>query len=230
MQQRVEPHDSLEYFPTPPWAARALCEFLAAELGEPLDVLRCWEPACGEGHLAKGLRDYFEIVRETDVAHYDPDHGICDFVDRGARQFEADWIITNPPFALGEQFVQLANERTRRGCAMFVRSAFAESGERYHTLFSPDERPAYELVFCERVVLLKGRLIQSGKPDPFNLDEDGKPKRASSATAYSWLIWLPGNHDTRKRWIRPGTRRLLERPGDYPDYKHLFPEKEGSLL
>jgi hypothetical protein len=28
MQQRSEPHDSLDDFPTPPWATRALCEFL----------------------------------------------------------------------------------------------------------------------------------------------------------------------------------------------------------
>ncbi len=29
MQQRSEPHDSLDDFPTPPWATRALCEYIA---------------------------------------------------------------------------------------------------------------------------------------------------------------------------------------------------------
>ena len=29
MQQRKEPHDSLDDFPTPPWATRALCEVIA---------------------------------------------------------------------------------------------------------------------------------------------------------------------------------------------------------
>lgn len=28
MQRRVEPLDSLDDFPTPPWATRALCEWL----------------------------------------------------------------------------------------------------------------------------------------------------------------------------------------------------------
>ena len=28
MQQRSEPHDSLDDFPTPPWATRALCQHL----------------------------------------------------------------------------------------------------------------------------------------------------------------------------------------------------------
>ena len=35
---------------------------------------------------------------------------------------------------------------------------------------------------------------------------------------------------TRKRWIPPGIRAALERANDYPDYSHLFPEPEGSLL
>jgi hypothetical protein len=29
MQQRSEPHDSLDDFPTPPWATRALCVWLS---------------------------------------------------------------------------------------------------------------------------------------------------------------------------------------------------------
>ena len=55
MQQRIEPPDSLDYFPTPPWAARALCEFLASPApeggGEDLRGQTCWEPAAGEFHL-----------------------------------------------------------------------------------------------------------------------------------------------------------------------------------
>lgn len=31
MQRRVEAHDSLDDFPTPPWATRALCEWLEAQ-------------------------------------------------------------------------------------------------------------------------------------------------------------------------------------------------------
>lgn len=231
MQQRHAAPGELDYFPTPPWATRALCEFLGSHLGEPMDIHRVWEPACGEGHMARPLREYFAHVHATDVYRYNQQHGICDFLDDGPTQGEFDWIITNPPFAVGDWFVQKAQERARRGVAMLVRGAFAEGGERYEALFTPEDRPSYELVFCERVVMAKGRLIQAGKPDPFNIDEStGEPRKASSATSYVWMIWQPGNHDTRKRWIRPGTRRLLEREGDYPSYAHLFPEPKGSLL
>ena len=42
----------LDYFPTPPWAARA-----GGELIKQIDPAAgsCWEPACGEGHMAFGL-------------------------------------------------------------------------------------------------------------------------------------------------------------------------------
>lgn len=230
MQQRADPRDALDYFPTPPWATRALCEWLAKHLAEPLEIQRVWEPACGELHMARPLREYFASVHATDVVRYTPDHGICDFLLDGPSHGEFDWIITNPPFGIGDWFVQKAIERARRGVAMFVRSSFAEGEKRYEGLFTDEDRPAYELVFCERVVCLKGRLIQAGRPDPFNLDDDGDPRKASTATSYVWLIWLPGQHDTRKRWLKPGTRRSLEREGDYPDYSNRFPEPKGSLL
>lgn len=232
MQRRIEPHDSLEYFPTPPWATRAVCRFLGDELGEHLAEQRAWEPCCGELHMARPMAEAFAQVHATDVFRYSGEHGIHDFLDALAPPpvLVADWIFLNPPFLVAERFISRARRLARRGVAVFVRSAFTESEGRFDPLFSPENRPSYVLTFCERVVLLKGRLIAGGKPDPFNLDDDGNPKKASSATAYAWLIWQPGQHDTRHRWIPPGTREQLERPGDYPDYTHLFPATEGSLL
>lgn len=232
MQQRaVSVPGELDYFPTPPWAARALCEFLLS-IGIDIREQLCWEPACGEGHMVRGLLDYFDIVLPSDVFRYNQDHGIHDFADRSSLPYTnvAEWIVTNPPFMLGQQFVERALDLATTGVAMFVRSAFTESRDRYEPLFAPDTRPSFELQFCERVVLLKDRLIRSGAPDPFNLDDEGKPKKASSATSYSWLVWLPGQHDTRKRWIAPGTRLRLEQAGDYPDYSARFPEVKGPLL
>ena len=57
MASRAEPPGALDFFPTPPWAARA-----GGELIQRLDpgAWNCWEPACGQGHMAHGLLDYFE--------------------------------------------------------------------------------------------------------------------------------------------------------------------------
>lgn len=219
MQRRVEPHTSLDYFPTQPWAVRALCEFLRAELGEDLAKRQCWEPACGEMHMARVLAEYFAAVRASDVFQYGGNE-LVDFVGfyPWAKRDATDWIVTNPPFQLAEPFIKRALRLARRGVVMVVRSAFTEGDERYEALFRPDIRPAYVVSFVERVVLLRGRLIRTGAPDPFNYDPDTLvPRKASTATALSLVIWLPGQHDTRHRWI-PKCRVELERDEDFPAY------------
>lgn len=210
---------SLDYFPTPPWAARAACEFLARELCEPIHEQTVWEPACGEGHMMRGLADCFGCVFGTDVHPFDlvtPHDFLLPALPR-AMVNAPDWVATNPPFKLAREFVQRAIEVARRGVMMFVRSSFTEGDERYRKIFTGDLRPSYVVTYVERVVLLRDRLIRDGAPDPFNLNDAGKPKKASTATSYALVIWLPGQHDTRHRWI-PKCRRLMERPGDYPEY------------
>ena len=51
MAQRSEPRDSLDDFPTPPWATRALCEKLIGARHD-LAGMSVWEPACGQGYMA----------------------------------------------------------------------------------------------------------------------------------------------------------------------------------
>lgn len=213
---------SVDYFPTPPWAARAACAFLANELREPLEEQSCWEPACGELHLVRGLVDYFADVRATDILRYDPAHGICDFLQDGPTYAPVDWVFTNPPFRDAAAFIDVALRKARRGVVMFVRSSFTEGADRYETMFRPGPRaPAYVVTYCERVVLLRDRLIQANALDPFNMDEHGNPQRASSATSYSLVVWVKGENDTRHRWIEP-CRTAFEAPGDYPAYEEQW--------
>jgi hypothetical protein len=216
MQQRrkVAP-GALDYFPTPPFATRALCEFLKGQ-GQALDQQVCWEPACGEGHMARPLREYFADVIASDVHRYSDDHELFDFTltAMAGGQEQPDWVITNPPFRLAVEFIQAANAITRKGFAMLVRSAFLEGGERYRQLFS-QLPPTFALQFSERVVMLEGRLIRAGDVDPFS---DQPDRRARSATAYCWLVWLSGQSGaTELHWIAP-CRERLERQGDYPEY------------
>jgi hypothetical protein len=61
MAQRREPPDALDYFPTPPWATRALFEHVLPALG--IDgVGTVWEPACGEGHMAAVIGEFKVMV------------------------------------------------------------------------------------------------------------------------------------------------------------------------
>lgn len=174
MAHRVSAPDDLDYFPTPPWAARA-----GGELIKRLDpfAFTCWEPACGEGHMAWGLKDYFDNVGSSDVFAYG--HGSeFDFLDPALFPDERtrpswDWIVTNPPFVKGEAFVRAAWPRAKRGVAMLLRLQFREGVGRASGLFS-DHPLAAKATFAERAPMVKGRW------DP----------EASSATAYAWFLWL----------------------------------------
>lgn len=201
MQQRREPHDSLDDFPTPPWATRALIEHLVDVLWWPHvdnDVVR--EPAANRGYMVRALHERFRAVEASDVHDYGAGFPVLDYL-WGPRPTTVDWTITNPPFRLAQQFIDRALETSRKGVAMFVRSSFLEGADRYHALFKT-RRPKLVLQFVERVVIHKGKLVKKG----------------SSATAYSWVVWQcgpwPSNRNTEFDWIAP-CRRRLERPADY---------------
>lgn len=208
MQQRAEPHDSLDYFPTPPWVTRAICERIRDLYSPDISHLTAWEPACGEHHMVRPLREYFGAVIASDIAPYDGGHEVSDFLFQ--RERRADWIITNPPFLLAERFVRHALERADIGVAMLTRTAFLEGGGRFDGsgprgdgvgLFKPNP-PADIFQFVERVPMLKGRL----------------DRNASTATSYCWILWRARStaSSTRFHWLAP-CRRRLERDADYGD-------------
>ena len=211
MAQRTEPIDSPDDFPTPPWATRALVEHV---LGNK-DLLRmqtCLEPACGAGHMAKVLKEYFGEVHYADAYKYE--YGpVCDFLTDIYMNRSYDWVITNPPFRLAEEFVLHALNVARVGVAILARTVFLESAGRYKAIFR--ERPPSQFAqFVERVPIVKGRL-------------DGK---ATTATGYAWFVW---EHQAARTpcltWVPP-CRRVLERHGDYENVNkdpriHMVPTK-----
>ncbi len=193
--QRHEPHDSLDFFPTPPWATRAFIRHVL----DSSPSATAWDPACGAGDMALPLAEYFSSVTASDVHDYGWGHTVRDFLLFDADPPDADWIITNPPFRLGEAFALRALSLARVGVAMLVRTAFLEGIGRYDRLFRPHP-PQMVAQFVERVPMVKGRL-----------DQD-----ASTATSYAWLVWSRRHWGelTRFTWIPP-CRSELERPDDY---------------
>src|SRR2546427_13218597 len=71
MAQRREPPDALDYFPTPPWATRALFSHVLPALGVET-IASVWEPACGEGHMAEVVA---EVARGQVIASDVFDYG-----------------------------------------------------------------------------------------------------------------------------------------------------------
>lgn len=213
MASRVEAPDALDYFPTPPWATRALLEFLGPIVDEDQIV---WEPACGHGHMVDVLREFPWRVMASDVFAYTPGQQVGSFVGQGPDvmpDFDVDWVITNPPFTLAEEFVLRALGIAEMGVAMLVRSVWLEGAGRYLRLFRPHP-PVAVLQFCDRVPMVKGRW------DP----------RASSATAYSWVIWRKGyTGHTRLAWVPPGANGRLWRSDDVARFAGRGVAMEGML-
>lgn len=205
MQQRNKPrNDGLDDFPTPPWATRALLHHVVAPRmgfqGQSLSDLTVWEPACNRGYMARPLAESFARVHATDIKDYgwSGQKYTHDFLF-GHDGWTPDWIITNPPFRLAEQFAdRCLRLAPREGFALLVRSAFLEGNARYEKLFSKDP-PTFVAQFVERVDIVEGRVDQ----------------KANSATSYCWLVWERGAKGAPEFiWIPP-CRRALERPSDY---------------
>lgn len=194
MQQRTEPNDSLDDFPTPPWATRALCEW--AGDAYTLKHSTCREPTANRGHMVRPLEEYFSSVGAADIHDYGVGYPVVDFLV--APLDRVDWTVMNPPFRLAEDFIRKALV-TSDNVAVIVRSAFLESVGRYNRLFSEDP-PTDILQFSERVVMHKGKLSAKG----------------STATAYCWLVWQPPptKYMPTFHWIPP-CRKRLERASDY---------------
>lgn len=195
MAQRHEAKDSADDFPTPPWATRALIEHILGR--EKVAGLTCLEPAAGRGYMAKPLSEYFAHVDAADAYPYGfaP---VRDFLTYPYEALSHDWVITNPPFRLAEEFVQRAFTVARRGVAILARTVFLESVGRYQNIFvgSP---PSVFAQFSERVPMVKGRL----------------DRKASTATGYAWFVWEKELDAAPKLMWVPPCRKMLERDLDY---------------
>lgn len=204
MAGRHEAASSLDDFPTPPWAVRALCEWLGPQscdgCGKPMALATCREPAAGRGHMVRTLRDSFGHVEASDVFDYGAGEGIAE-VDYLARWDWpwVDWTITNPPFRLAADFARVALATSTDGVALLVRLQFLEGLARLEELFGPHP-PFAILQFAERVPMFRGRLDRGG----------------STATAYCWVVWMRHRRASQTQFVwLPRCRRRLERDEDY---------------
>lgn len=210
MNRRAEAPNSLDFFPTPPWATRALIDHVIDPISYAFPMDSVWEPAAGEGHMVNVLQESFPRVRASDVHDHGKGFEIGSFVGKKSLDLgdiapdwidghdDYDWVITNPPFNLAMEFWERARDLGNSGCALLMRLNWLEGGARYNKIFKED--PPHVYVFSERVAMVKGRY------DP----------EASSATAYAWFVWMNKDHAARTlNWFPPGTREMYERASDW---------------
>ena len=151
-----------DFYPTPAWATRALIKHEKFQG-------TIWEPACGDGAMARVLEETGCPIISSDL--YDRGYGKSG-VDFLEAQDEVDNVVTNPPYNCAEQFVQTALRIAKWKCAFLLRAAFLEGANRYRWLFSKMP-PSRVWIFSERITFYPA----------------GAQVRGSGTTAYAWFVW-----------------------------------------
>jgi hypothetical protein len=158
-----------DLYQTPPCAVHALLE------AENLPSGAVWEPACGPGAIACVLRAAGHQVWATDLTNYNsPDQDACgiDFLLEHSLGPGISSIITNPPFALADEFARHALALCPH-VYLLLRLAFLESERRTALLESGWLKTVH--VFRNRLPMLH----RAGWTGP----------RASSAMAFAWFCF-----------------------------------------
>lgn len=109
-----------DFYPTPPEATEALLRVEKFE-GE------IWENACGDGSISKILKAHGYRVKSTDLIDRGYGEAPHDFLTSPSH---SENIITNPPFKLAEQFIQLSLQKTTKKVAMLCKLQFLEGAKR----------------------------------------------------------------------------------------------------
>lgn len=210
MIARHSPKNGLDDFPTPPWATRALTEFLLPNMGLTLKGRSVLEPACGRGHMMRTLREAgLSRLDGYDIKNYGkPALPVKDFLEKTAHIGNYDWVITNPPYKAADDFFYRSRLIAKRGVALLVRMNWLQGNGRWERIFSPDAHPPSIVgIFASRIPFAKGRVVQE----------------ASVFFQHVWCVWVLDKRNraqldhtgTRVLWIPPETQAQLERSEDY---------------
>jgi hypothetical protein len=133
---------------------------------------RFWEPACGTGNISKVLEENFEPVHvfSSDLVGRGFGVGEIDFLAVQAAE-RCDNVITNPPFALAQQFAERALQVARCKVALLLRLQFLEGAKRQ--AFFEQSPLARVWVFSRRISCHRG----------------GDETLRGGMMAHAWFIW-----------------------------------------
>jgi hypothetical protein len=178
--RRIIDGSGADFFPTPPWATKALMIFEHFEG-------TIWEPACGDGSMARVLAETYTVY-PTDL--YDRGWGLpyMDFLETRIVHHN---IVTNPPYNLAEEFVHHALDMATNKVCLLLRLSFLESAKRYNSIFRT-QPPTRVRVFSERITFYPNGIKTGG----------------SGTTSYAWFIWdkAAKSNKTELLWFPPGLK------------------------
>lgn len=166
-----------DFIPTPPWATRALYEYVAPRLKQEAPLLIAQDPACGEGHMMQVFSEYgHKAVWGSDFSpkqmlrareRLGPDAKLWhqDYTKPHPKLDAPDVVITNPPYKHLNAFVDKALETAVFGVGMLCRVQALESEGRYNNIFKV--RPPTQIAFFSNRIPFKTGAVAKKAPKMF---------------------------------------------------------------
>jgi hypothetical protein len=191
--------ETRDFIPTPPYATRAFYEFVAPEIKGHATKMTAWDPAAGQGHMVKVMKEYrHRFVSGTDIVSHGPSGVMYHDFTKGIHQ-RADLILTNPPYALTEDFYRLGFERCNIGLGLLVRVQALEGAGRFRRIFAQNP-PTQIAFFSDRIPFKTGVVV----------------RKAPKMFFHVWLYWSKVYPTPRPPlWIPPNAQKMLEKDSDY---------------
>jgi hypothetical protein len=151
------------------------------------------EPCAGQGHLSKRIK---QVIPDAKVDSIDiVNRGLDGVIVGDFLEYETekryDYLITNPPYSLGKEFVEKGLTLLKDGgkMAMFLKIQFLE-GEKRRELYK-ENPPKYIYVFTKRMAT-----FNNGS----EVDENGK--RWATTMCHAWFVWEKGfTGEPVVRWL-----------------------------
>jgi len=141
-----------------------------------------YEPACGEGHISKILEGKGYKVYSSDLIDRGYGQGNTDFLSEANSKWSTvDNIVTNPPFALFQEFAERALKVANKKVIMFGKLQALEGKKRETFMQNSPLKTVY--VFKSRQ-----QPLRNGS----EIDELTGKKMNSSTMAFAWFVWEIG--------------------------------------
>ena len=192
-----------DLYPTPVNAVEAIVDVL-----KTLKVQRVWEPACGDGRIARVLEWHGMDVTGTDLReHSGYGVGGINFLYNdpirklGLDVGQFDAIITNPPFSHAREFIERSRE-IADVVVMLVKQNYYNTDNRFD--FFGEHRPSFFLPLTWRLAFLPER---------------GKSPLMDCA----WAVWVKGAEPLRDSDGREIHACFME-----PVRKKVYPGYHGA--
>ena len=186
-----------DFYKTPPDAVWPLLS--AADIPATF-----WEPACGDGAIAKVAEAAGHDVIASNLIDYGFGDAPVDFL--ATTELRAPCILTNPPFSLADEFLEHAWALGASDVFMLLRTKFVEGARRYDRIHRRiPMRSIYQ--FVERVKFYSASAPIEDQP-------------GWNTEAFAWFHWQRGYAGKPElNWIRKTAQiEMFEHPTPPPSH------------